>query len=266
MTKYFIISCSFYITILFSENYSIEIDASSYSSWVYYNFTIHSEVMISDPENSLGWDIAFQRNHIKTNSGTSGSGLGGASVDSLNIWTADQFNDLSEVPINTEFIQDTLLQTFYDLSTHTMSWGSTSPALETWGEFDYDNNYTLEPTNNQLIVITADGENYIKIWPYSYYNDVGSSGRISVLYNNDIDCTYGLDYCGVCGGNNDTCLLDGDVNQDSSINVLDIIALLDAILSNQLDSEDFDVLDINQDLNIDILDVVLLVNLVLNAD
>ena len=129
------------------------------------------------------------------------------------------------------------MQTFYDLSTHTMSWGSASPSLETWGEFDYDNNYTLVPSNNQLIVRTANGENFVKIWPYNYYNDVGSSGRISVLYNNDIDCIYGLDYCGVCG-NNDSCLLDGDINQDSNINVLDVIALLDFILSSNLETTD----------------------------
>lgn len=265
MNKYLKLISFLYLSIIFSENYSIEIDASSYSSWVYYNFTLHSEVIISDPENSLGWDIAFQRNHIKTNSGTSGNGFGGASVDSINIWTADQFNNLTEVPINTEFIQDTLMQTFYDLSTHTMSWGSASPSLETWGEFDYDNNYTLVPSNNQLIVRTANGENFVKIWPYNYYNDVGSSGRISVLYNNDIDCIYGLDYCGVCGGNNDSCLLDGDINQDSNINVLDVIALLDFILSSNLETTDFETHDINQDLNIDIFDVVLLVGLILNG-
>ena len=95
--------------------------------------------------------------------------------------------------------------------------------------------------------------------------DRGSSGRISVLYNNDIDCIYDLDYCGVCGGNNDSCLLDGDINQDSNINVLDIIALLDFILSSNLETTDFETHDINQDLNIDIFDVILLVGLIING-
>ena len=256
--------CMLYAT-LFADNYSIQIDASSYSSWVYYNFSIHSEVIISDPENSLGWDIAFQRNHIKTNSGTSGNGLGGASVDSLNLWTAENFNGLVEIPMNTYFAPDTLLETFYDLTTHTMSWGSTNPNLETWGDFNFENNYTLEPSNNQLIVRTTNGNNFIKIWPYNYYNDVGNSGHISVLYNDDIDCMLGMDYCDVCGGNNDSCLLDGDVNQDSNINILDVIELLSVILSYETSEINYEILDINQDSNIDIFDIILLVDLIINV-
>ena len=47
--------------------------------------------------------------------------------------------------------------------------------------------------------------------------------------------------------------------------MLDIIELLDFILSSNLETTDFETHDINQDLNIDIFDVVLLISLVLNG-
>jgi len=250
-------------SLVWSENYSIEIDASSYSSWVYYNFTLHSEVQIfGDPYDNLGWDIAFQRNHIKTNSGTSGSGMGGASVDSLNLWTAQSFNDTNEIIVGTYFAPDTLLETFYDLTTHTMSWDSTNPNLETWGTFDFENNYTLVVSNNQLIVRTANGDNFIKIWPYDYYNDVGSSGHISIFYSDDIICPYEIDDCGVCGGNNNTCILLGDVNLDYSVDIIDIIELIDIILMDDINESNLEYIDLNEDLNVDIFDIIYLINLI----
>tara|TARA_Y100001970_G_C14248249_1_gene869842 strand:- start:612 stop:1397 length:786 start_codon:yes stop_codon:yes gene_type:complete len=248
-----------------AEEYSINIDASSYNNWVYYNFTIHSEVVILDPENSLGWDIAFQRNHIKTNSGTSGIGMGGASVDSLNLWNSDSFINLTEVPIGTYFRPDTLLETFYDLTTHTFSWDSTNPNLESWGEFDLENNYTLVVSNNQLIVRTANGNNFIKIWPNNYYSDTGSSGHISVLYSDDVDCYYELDACNVCGGENECDLvgnINGDINNDGNINILDIIALVQVIINAEPVEEYY---DINGDSDVDILDIVYMVQFIINA-
>ena len=45
----------------------VTINASSYSNWIYYSLDSHSIVDIENPENSLEWDLAFQRKHIKTN-------------------------------------------------------------------------------------------------------------------------------------------------------------------------------------------------------
>ena len=250
-------------TFAFSDSYSIEIDASSYTDWIYYNFTLHSEVQVNDPKNSLGWDIAFQRNHIKTNSGTSGIGLGGAYVDSLNLWTADSFNNTNTVQQGSLFEIDTLIQSFYDLETHTMSWGSTNTNLETWGWFDYENNYTLVVTNNQFIIRSANGENFIKIWPYGYYNDVGNSGHISILYNDDVDCLYEMDFCGVCGGNNSTCSLFGDINQDNEVNLLDIYYIIQYLNNYSVDTNESISMDLNQDMNIDIFDIIILIELII---
>lgn len=54
------------------------LNATSYQKWVYYSFEKGAVVEVSSPETDLSWDIAFQRWYIKTNSGTSGKGKGGA--------------------------------------------------------------------------------------------------------------------------------------------------------------------------------------------
>jgi len=52
----------------------------------------------------------------------------------------------------------------------------------------------------------------------------------------------------------------GDINDDSVVNVQDIILLVNMILSNQIDF----IADLNEDSNVDILDVILLLNIILN--
>ena len=54
----------------------------------------------------------------------------------------------------------------------------------------------------------------------------------------------------------------GDINQDGSVNILDVIVLVNYILDSE--SSQSDLLDINSDGNINILDVIQLVNIILN--
>ena len=54
------------------------LNATSYEKWVYYSLEKGAIVEVSSPETDLTWDIAFQRWYVKTNSGTSGKGKGGA--------------------------------------------------------------------------------------------------------------------------------------------------------------------------------------------
>ena len=53
---------------------TIDIDASDYNSWVYFSLSDGIIVDIIEPESSLNWDLAFKRNHIKTNGGLAGQG------------------------------------------------------------------------------------------------------------------------------------------------------------------------------------------------
>ncbi len=52
----------------------------------------------------------------------------------------------------------------------------------------------------------------------------------------------------------------GDLNDDQSINILDVIILMNLILSN---SPYNSLADINSDQDLDILDIILLVNIIL---
>ena len=58
----------------------------------------------------------------------------------------------------------------------------------------------------------------------------------------------------------------GDVNNDSLINILDVIQTVNIILGTNSNPNDYELwaADMNQDSNIDILDVVLIVNTILN--
>ena len=58
----------------------------------------------------------------------------------------------------------------------------------------------------------------------------------------------------------------GDINQDESVDILDVVTIVGFILGNSTPSEEeFIYSDINQDSNIDILDVVIIVNIILNG-
>ena len=163
------------------------IDATSYIEWHYYKITPDSlrylPFTLGPWEESSIWDIAFQRNHIRTNSGTSGVGSGGAHVDSSETWNGTIFNNLNEVEIDLEYKSDTILNTFYNISTHEFSEGSTNPSLETWAEIDINNNYTMTITNNKLIIRTSNGDSYYKFWIRDYYDENGISGNITLIYD-----------------------------------------------------------------------------------
>ena len=61
-------------------------------------------------------------------------------------------------------------------------------------------------------------------------------------------------------GDEEPCPLQGDVNGDQNLNVLDIIFLVNLILDNDYDS----IGDINSDNILNVLDVILLVNIILD--
>ncbi len=251
------------ITLLFcmlhaQEEYLITIPATSYSEWVYYSLENHSIVPIDYPETSLEWDLAFQRKHIKTNSGLSGPGNGGAIVDSTGTLDSGSYTwlnewaDLNEVPdygngIN--WLTDTTLYDFYDLTTHTFVEGIKNPALNSWGWFD--ETYTLNPTNYVMFVKSANGQDVIKFWAYDYY-DNGSGGNISIRYQT------GLTYIEECAS------IPGDVNTDGVINVVDIVSLVNVILTSS-STYDECLLDYNEDGTINVIDIVSLVSFILEG-
>ena len=245
------ISILFCINILFSQvDTTITIDASDYNNWTYFSLRTAEIVYPQDPLSSNDWDIAFQRKHIKTNSGLSGDGIGGASVDSTITWI-DEWNNIDSNIINHEWIEDSILNDFYDLTTHTFGPGIKNEALNSWGWFDDE--YQLNVTHYVFHVLTADGENIVKFWPFSYYNNNGQGGYVSFRYAADFELNSSCNY------------ILGDVTMDQVINVTDIISIVNNILNliNYNDCQ-LQIADINQDGFINVTDVIALVNIIID--
>jgi len=239
------------VTSLFSQiDTVLTIDASNYSNWVYFSFEQASVIDVENPEESMEWDVAFQRKHIRTNSGLSGIGSGGAFVDStttwLNQWNANYFQQIEPL-----FAVDTLLNDFYNPITHEFGQDVKNPALNAWGWFDED--YHLNTTNYVLYVLLPNGLDVVKFWPQGYYSQVGSGGHIQLRYET------GLSYEQTCNQ------ALGDVNNDSLINVVDVVQLVNYILNGTgLQGCEIQASDFNQDDQINVVDIVNLVGYILN--
>tara|TARA_Y100000590_G_scaffold454453_1_gene601307 strand:- start:2869 stop:3684 length:816 start_codon:yes stop_codon:yes gene_type:complete len=269
MKKYVIIIM---LSVGFSLDETILINSSSFTDWKYFIFEDGkiNEVEIINPDSSLYWDIGVMRNHFKTNSGKSGIGVGGVLVDSSSVFTNENWNDLTEIDGFIDFSQDGMLDNIYDIITHTYSEAPGSLIFETWGWFDFDNNYQFNINNYKYILRISDGSAIVKIWIQDYYNELGQSAHITLRYSTDMLCTY--DICGICGGDGTLCYEDcpadvGDFNGDSSYNVLDIVALMDCVLEANCESFEYHCAgDINNDGSYNILDVVALVNCILESN
>ena len=83
----------------------------------------------------------------------------------------------------------------------------------------------------------------------------------------DLDCSGEcggsaiIDDCGVCNGDSSTCGIVGDLNQDSIVNILDVVNLINTVLAWEYNSAG----DMNNDGSNDIVDIVQLINLILSA-
>lgn len=237
-----ILSILFFCFTMTQDEHLVTIDASSYSDWVYYSLSSHS-VLDCDQNgdnclNNHDWDLAFQRKHIRTNSGLAGSGNGGAYVDSSMVWNEEWIN-INELPSDIEWTTDTTANDFYDLETHTFVEGIKNPALNSWGWFDEE--YVLNPTNYILFIKSADGQDIFKFWPYNYYID-GAGGLLSIRYQSV---------------NSDSCNGNGDINSDGFVNVLDVVAIVGNVVSSQEYYNEC--ADFNGDDLVNVLDVVAIV-------
>lgn len=148
-------------------------------SWHYFSFKEGEfvEVDLEKANENLSWDIAFQRFYVKTNSGTSGLGKGGA-IDTKK----EDFNEVKEVP--SEFIVDDVFEMMAQMGT--MVQRSGSPAFKastsnSWAWFEYQK-MTWHYNKNVFVIRTADGEHYAKIIMKAYKNEVGDSGHITFDY------------------------------------------------------------------------------------
>lgn len=149
------------------------VDASSMDTtrWAYFSFSSGDTVSVSEPGSSTAWDLGFQRFRIKTNSGTSGPGGGGA----INMGKID-FGSLNEAP-ESGYMIDTIL-TYQDMSgTHEYSG---NPAMKDWYNMSgMPPTFTAKDT--VYVVRTADGK-YAKVKILDYYDAQHNSGFVSFKY------------------------------------------------------------------------------------
>ena len=85
-----------------------------------------------------------------------------------------------------------------------------------------------------------------------------NSGNPDFIINNDLYSNIGASYYPI---NND-CFINGDINNDSIINILDIVQIVNLIIWENV------ILDCNADINsdneIDVLDIISIINLIIN--
>lgn len=147
----------------------VEVNATNGEAWIYVDLDTGSQVEPEDPENSLDWDMAFQRFNIKINGGIHGVG----EVEVAPIETSD-FDSVQEIPdegwiVDEEDGPDDNSNPDYAIS-----------SIAQW--YDYDIRFhTLSPRDLVYVIYSTDQE-FSKIQIQDYYDDAGTSGFLSFLW------------------------------------------------------------------------------------
>jgi hypothetical protein len=135
---------------------AVQIDAGDGAQWVY--FSVASGVVSpATPEESLEWDLAFRRTEIRTNSGTSGPGLGGARIDEA-MRAHDEIVDASTFGFTVDEIIDSARPGAEPTSLN--------PGMFSW--YDYNPRFhSLTPKEQSFLIRTADGGYAsLRIWDW----------------------------------------------------------------------------------------------------
>lgn len=138
-----------------SGNGTFTVDATSATEWTYVRIASGAVVTVTSPEASTDWDLAFRRAQIQTNSGTTGSGVGGAQLQ-----PAGATYDATTHSPTVGFVPDSLLPIPGPPGSGTFSG---SPVLSgtdgTDGWYDYNpSTHTVTPKPSFFLVRTAQGE------------------------------------------------------------------------------------------------------------
>lgn len=163
---------------------TITINASDDKTWMYFSFENDTVINITDPINSLDWDIAFMRYKIKTNSGKSGKGNAG--VYSTNQTDNDGFNIVKSVVIDSTFVVDDTVTVYgynpVNPSQPTISRIVLNPILYQWYNREDTPNGTMIVSKKIVYVFRSAKGKYAKFFITNYYNDEGKSGYYTIKY------------------------------------------------------------------------------------
>ena len=145
------------------------VNASSSSKWIYFSFESGDTVQIANPTSSTGWDIAFQRFNLKTNSGLSGIGIGGAS-GSGQIGTSG-FEALLTVSDTLKYASDDSISVIGAQGTPEKI--AANNTLSSWYDYNFATN-VLTTKGIVYVIKTATGK-YAKFIILNYYKEVGGT-------------------------------------------------------------------------------------------
>ncbi len=147
--------------------------------WIYFSLREGKEVEVSEEEHaeSLDWDIAFNRYNVRTNSGTSGCGQGGAYDTGYTDMSA-----VATVPADAVYTVDTMGEitaSFTGSGVTYLESSLNSVLAEAVSFAGPPPTYTF--SYQVFIVKTADGQP-VKLQLQSFYNDEGTSGYMTFAY------------------------------------------------------------------------------------
>lgn len=148
------------------------------NDWIYFSFKEGKEVTVDESKHAtdLTWDVAFNRYNVRTNSGESGAGKGGAldtektDITLIETVPSGTFIEDEKGEITASFTGEgvtTVESTLNKLLGEAIVFAGPPP--------------TYTPNDHVYIVKTADGK-YAKFTIESFYNDEGVSGFLTFKY------------------------------------------------------------------------------------
>ena len=130
------------------------IDATNRETWAYFSFAKGDVLEVVDPENSMNWDLGFQRTNVKLNGGVSGAGKG-SSVMLKYV----EFEGVKEAPAD-GYVADTA-DTF----------AIVAQSEQGWYIYTGPPNHWILPLEKRVFVVQAADGTFAKVRFIGYYKD-----------------------------------------------------------------------------------------------
>ncbi len=143
-----------------------KVDASDEASWIFLDFESGQQVEVENHGDDASWDLAFQRFHIMSNGGASGSGgvevakVEGAGFDEVTSAPAEGWESDAPDGDDDDMLNDFVFGDWYDYNPMT---------------------HVLTPAPRVYVVRSVEGQAY-KIEIQDYYSETGTSGTPSFLW------------------------------------------------------------------------------------
>lgn len=158
------------------------------NDWIYFSLSQGKEVTVSEDSHATdtSWDLAFNRYNIRTNSGKSGNGQGGAYDTGMT-----DFDAVSTAPTSGYTVdEDAQITGSFTGSGITYAESTLNKVLAEAISFAGPPP-TYTPNNHVYVVKTADGK-YAKLQVEGFYDDEGNSGFMTFKFAYQSDGTTNL--------------------------------------------------------------------------